>query len=322
MIRDLIRNTVAGLVGAAILLAPAAAHAAAVPVRTVVAFSADLGEFPEGITVDARGTVYLGMAAGGDVRQIRPDGSQRVVATLPVGTSGGFLLGLASPSPRVVYAANSSREAATHGVWQIIDGGFGPVAARRIAALPPQGQPNGLALDPRGNIYVGDSLLGVIWRITPNAPWLVERWSADPLLAPSAPGGIGANGVLVHRGALFVANTDAGTIVRIPILANGRPGPAAVYAADRLLVGADDLAFDARDNLYVTSFSANTLNRVTPARRVDVLAGAADGLDYPAGLEFGRTARDATTLYLVDVGGNFNQPKLQAALIGIPGPAI
>jgi sugar lactone lactonase YvrE len=315
-----------GLLGAAaglaVMLMPtptaAAATTASVPVHTVITFLPDRGEYPEGIAVDRRGASYVGIAGTGEVRRFAPDGAQRSVTTLPIGTSGGFLLGLATPRPGVLYVADNSHEAATHGIWEVVDRPGG-ATARLLAPLPPEGQPNGVATDAAGNVFVGDSLLGVVWRITPAGR--VQRWSDDALLAPSTVFGIGANGVLVHDGALYVANTDLGTIVRIPIRPDGTAGHAARWAADPLLVGADDIAFDARGNLYVSSFSANTLNRVGRDGRVTVLADAADGLDYPAGIEFGGSPADCTTLYIVDVGGNFNQPKLQAARIGIPGAA-
>jgi sugar lactone lactonase YvrE len=311
----------AGLVLGAALLVPTAADAATVPIRTVVQFLPDQGEYPEGVTVDRFGARYVGVASTGEIRRIAPDGSQRTVTTLPIGTSGGFLLGLATPEPGVLYVADNSHEAATHGIWKVVDRGpAAPATARLLAPLPPAGQPNGVATDGWGNIFVGDSLLGVVWRVSPAGQ--VRRWSDDPLLAVPAGGFIGANGTLVHHGALYVASTDQATIVRIPIRPDGSAGRATRYVTDPLLAGADDLAFDVRGNLYVTSYSANTLNRVTPDGRVTVLADATDGLDYPAGLEFGRGATDRATLYIVDVGGNFNQPKLQAAQVGVAGTTL
>jgi hypothetical protein len=100
-----------------------------------------------------------------------------------------------------------------------------------------------------------------------------------------------------------------------PVGSDGHAGRAVRYASDPRLLGADDLTFDANGNLYLSSSRLNTLTRVSPGGEITGLADASDGLDYTAGIEFGRTPRDRRTLYIVDVGGNFNQPKLQAARI-------
>src|SRR5260370_11741524 len=58
------------------------------------------------------------------------------------------------------------------GTWRVSPNG----SARRIAALPPGGIPNGMALDDRHRLlYVADSLLSVVWRAPP---------AARPLSAP------------------------------------------------------------------------------------------------------------------------------------------
>jgi sugar lactone lactonase YvrE len=305
--------------GLLVLAVPATAGAAAgtIELRTVITFDPNRGEYPEGIAVDARGAVYVGIAATGEVRRVAPDGTQRTVATLPIGSSGGFLLGLASPRPGVLLAADTTHEAGTHGVWRVVDQGPDrPGTATLVAPLPVEGQPNGIDTDAWGNAYVGDSILGVVWRI--DAHGTVTRWSDDPVLAAgSGPDdwGVGANGVFLRGGCVYVASSDQATIVRIPVLPGGRAGRAVPYARDPLLLGADDLTFDAAGNLYVSSSRLNTLTRVARGGGITVLADAADGLDYTAGIEFGRTPLDRHTLYLVDVGGNFNQPKLQAARI-------
>src|SRR5260370_9695425 len=98
-------------------------------------------------------------------------------------------------------------------------GGVGPNgSARRIAALPPGGFPNGMALDDRhGLLYVADSLLSVVWRGS-IADGTVSAWASGPQLAPS--GGLpflGANGPKLHGGAGWVSNTQLAALLRTPI---------------------------------------------------------------------------------------------------------
>jgi sugar lactone lactonase YvrE len=293
------------------------------PVTTVVAFDPQHNEFPEGLAMTRRGDIVVSMAFTGEVRHIDPAGRQRVLATIP--PAPGLLLGLTSPRPGLLYAALASSVAETHGVWAVTDDG----QTRRIAALDPAGQPNGITTDCDGNgittdcdgnIYVGDSLLGVVWRITPSGA--VERWSGDPLLTPDPASGVGlgANGVLVRDGDVYVANTDRALVARIPIRADGTAGPARTYVADPRLLGADDLAFDVRGNLYVTTDGlGNSLVRVTPAGRVGTIADQSDGLDYAAGMRFGSGQRDRATLFIANVGLNFGRPAVLAVDVGVSG---
>ena len=83
---------------------------------------------------------------------------------------------------------------------------------------------NDVTFDAAGNLFVTESTTGQIFTIaaanvlTPNSLQLLV---ASPGIAPLAEGGIGANGIAFVSGGLFVANTDAGTIVRFdPAAAN------------------------------------------------------------------------------------------------------
>ena len=76
---------------------------------------------------------------------------------------------------------------------------------------------NDVTFDAAGNLFVTESTTGQIFTIgaanvlTPNSLQLLV---ATPGIAPLAAGGVGANGIAFASGGLFVANTDAGTIVR------------------------------------------------------------------------------------------------------------
>jgi hypothetical protein len=76
----------------------------------------------------------------------------------------------------------------------------------RVAALPADGIPNGIALDQRhGVIYVADSLLSTIWRVSV-ATGAVTAWASGAQLAPD--GGLGANGLKLH-GARYGSATPS-----------------------------------------------------------------------------------------------------------------
>jgi hypothetical protein len=82
---------------------------------------------------------------------------------------------------------------------------------------------------------------------------------------PGAGFGVGANGLAFWRGDLYVANTDRGRIVRIPIDVDGSAGVPATFVEDAAIAFADGIAFDVLGNLYVVnSLLANTLVRIGP----------------------------------------------------------
>jgi sugar lactone lactonase YvrE len=300
---------------AAALAAPGAAVPATVPLRTVLSLDPNANEYPEGIAIDRRGNIYFGLAADGRILRLGPNGSRSTLTTLPIGT--GLLLGLAVDEFGNVYAGLASFDPATHGIWRITPDG----ESHRYAALDPTGFPNGLAFDDRGNLYASDSYLATVWRIGPGGG-TAEPWLQSPLLAgdPVNGFGIGANGVAFWRGDLYVANTDRGSIVRVPVGTDGAAGTPAVYVANPAIAFADGIAFDVRGSLYVVnSLLTNTLVRIAPDRTLETLATAADGLDYCASVAFGTGRSERTQLYIANVGANFNRPSVMKADVGVPG---
>lgn len=165
------------LILGAITAVPASA---AVPIQTIATFDASAGEEPEGLALDHRGNIYVGLFGTGEIRRIAPDGTETTLARLPVGLAG--VLGIATRSgDNAVYALLASFDPSTHGIWRVgFDG-----SATRIAALDPNGLPNGIAFDHHGDLYVSDSFLGLIWRLAPgDTP---EVWVHDPLLEGDPP---------------------------------------------------------------------------------------------------------------------------------------
>jgi hypothetical protein len=101
----------------ALLFGALAGTATAAPVETVATFDRARGEFPEGVAVDKRQRVHVGLALTGEIRTLAPDGASTTLVRLPVG--GGFLVGLATDATGNVYAALASFDPATHGVWRV-----------------------------------------------------------------------------------------------------------------------------------------------------------------------------------------------------------
>ena len=293
---------------------------AAAQVQTLALFDPSKGEFPEGVAVDKRQHLYVGLALTGEIRRFDPQGAPSTLTTLPVGA--GFLLGLATDAPGAVYAAVASFDPATHGVWRVERDGL----QERIAALPPNGVPNALAFDNTGDLYVTDSALGAIWRI-PRGGGL-ELFVQHPLLEPQgcsfAPG---ANGLALSQRSLLVANTCSGRIVRIPITHDGSAGAPTTLIERNDLIGADGVALDVRRNIYVVMFggpAGGRLVRISPDGRLEELAGEADGLTGPASLAFGtgRDSRKAMFITNFDLFSTTPNPTLVRVDVGIPGQPL
>jgi sugar lactone lactonase YvrE len=308
---------------AAIVLALAVGLAAgpaqaSVPIHTVLAFNPAAGEFPEGIAIDKRGNLYTSLIEPvGEVRVLRPGGEQQVVAHFPV--SGFGPLGLAADAAGALYVAVASFDPATEGVYRIHPDGTS-------TRLPGTGSilfPNGIALDKRGAIYATDSISGAVWRIPPGGS--AELWAQSPLLEGNGSAGlgfpIGANGIAFRPGQVIVANTEGGSLVRIPVEPNGSAGTPAVIAQGPDLFGADGVALGVLGNVYVAVNTQSMLLRVSPGGATTTLATAADGLENPASLAFGTGMGQRRTLFLTNfaIFSATPHPAVLAAAVGEPG---
>jgi len=286
-------------------------------VTTIWTFDPTQSQLPEGIALDKEGNIYVGLYPTGQIWKITSDGQQSVFATLNVGTSGGGLVGITLDGMGGMYVCDATFEAATHGIWHVDQNG----ATTMLAALDPTGFPNAIALDKAGNLYVTDSYLGEIWKVSSSGEASV--WIKSPLLDPASPTCCyGANGIEFDRGDLFVANTDLGTIVRIKPGEEDSAPRADVYVKSPALVGADGLSFDVRHNMYVTADYQNTLLEVTADGEIQTLATIKDGLDFPADTAFGEAHGQRTFLFWTSGGWNFMKPTIQKMDVGIPGAPL
>ena len=315
-----LRATLATTLAFAIVVSAGPASAS-VPIRTVVAFDPTAGEFPEGLTIDHRGTIYASLIEPvGEIRAFSRGGEQAVIAHLPV--LGFGPLGLALDTAGHPYVAVASFDPSTEGVYRIHPDG----SSSRIAGTGAIAFPNGIAFDKQGNLFVTDSIAGAVWRIAPGGS--AEIWAQSPLLQGNGAAGlgfpIGANGIAVWHRQVIVANTEGASLVRIPVNPDGGSGPAAVIAQGPNLFGADGIALSVHGNIYVAVNSQSTLLRVAPNGSVTTLATAADGLENPASLAFGTGRAQRKTLFMTNfaVFSSSPSPAILAAAVGEPGQPL
>ena len=271
------------------------------PVNPVAHFDLAAGQLPENIVLDRRGSVDVTFAGSRQVARISAVGTTTVLGTLPApSTTDGqntpvlyfpLATGLVRTECGRIYALYAAGTRELTGLWQIRPG----TTPRRVAPLPAAALPNGMALgSDEKEVYVADSALGVVYRID-LAGGAVSTWAHGPELAPT--GYLGANGVKVHRGAVWVSNLDQGTLLRIPITSHGRAGR--IQTAARGLVGIDDFAFTGEGNTLLAALNQpNTVELVEPGRGHHTVLTAADGLQGPTAVAVrGRTVYVPSAAY-------------------------
>ncbi len=297
-----------------LVVAPASAAAAPVAdARIAVQFDHARGQLPENIVLEPDGTAVVTLAAARQVAAVSPAGDTRVLATLPAPADGGintpalgFALttGIARSQDGTLYVLYATGTADLTGVWRLRPGG----TPQRIAALPADGLPNGMALDERkGVLYIADSVLGTIFAV-PAAGGTPTVWSNAPALARTA--FLGVNGVRLRHGALWATNLDHGTLLRIP-LRGDRPGPIQVRAEG--LAGIDDFAFTGRGGDIIAALvTANTVVRIRPDGTTTTVLTAADGLQNPTSVAVrGETVYVTNAAYLTATDPNLLLARLQ-----------
>ncbi|WP_203994487.1 hypothetical protein [Sphaerisporangium rufum] len=281
----------------------AATPSTAVTSRIAVHFDLAKGQQPENIALAPDGTAYVTFAAARQVAAISPKGTIRILATLPAPAEGGapalgFALttGIVRTADGMLYFLYASGDATTTGLYRLRPGR----TPQRIAALPANGLPNGLAYDePAKTFYLTDSVLGSISTV-PLRGGPARTWSSAPELA--AAGFLGANGIKVRHGAIWATNLDQGTLLRIPI-GKGRPGPVQVKATG--LAGIDDIAFTGNgDDEVVAALNApNKVVRIDSGGRTVTLLTA--GLQNPTSVAArGRTLYVLSAAYLTATDPN------------------
>ncbi|MFH9552883.1 hypothetical protein [Streptomyces sp. NPDC017435] len=294
---------VGALVASAVaVLSPTAASAVSAPLsnaRIATHFDLAEGQTPENVALAPGGSAYVTFAKGRQIAKVSPKGTVRIVATLPAPADGGvhtpalgfpLTAGIVRAHDGILYFLYATGTPDLTGVWRLRPGG----EPQRIAALPADGLPNGLALDARTHtLYVADSVRGTIWSV-PTRGGTPTDWSTAPELAPA--GFLGANGLKVHDGAVWATNLDKGTVLRIPVLGSGRAGHIQTRATG--LPGIDDIAFTGHGNQLLAALDGpNEVALVEPDGSRSTVLTAADGLQNPTSI-----ALRGHTVYVLNAG--------------------
>ena len=270
-------------------------------VEVIVAFDIEAGELTEGVTVDADGNVFVSLtplaqvvkvAAGGDTAE--PFGA---VTGLAEGDLG--MLGVAAAPSGDIYGAVVSTSPDANGVWKF-DAETG--AEERVPGSESIAFPNAISFGENGDVYMTDSVGGSVW-IAENGG-SAEVWIQDPLLEGNMSLGfgipLGANGIDVRDGVVYVGVIETASIVTIPIMDDGSAGEAALWAKLPSGNHVDGIILDAEGNVIVAAPTSNLVLRVHTDGTMDALATVSDGLDAPASVAYYEDADGNASIYTVN----------------------
>jgi len=301
----------AGLATAPVAVA-ASASAATAPLsdaREVAHFNINAQQQPENITLLPGGAADVTFNRSRQVARVGTDGSVTILATLPAPTTGTATASgiVRAPDGSLYVNYNAGSQS---GIWRIPPGGGTPV---QVVAMPDVKVLNGLALDRGADaLYATDSTTGTVWKIslrTGTASLWAEGTDLEPNTVNSS--GLGANGIKVHDGAVWVSNTDKGTLLRIPIGAHGTAGTVATVAQG--LTAIDDFAFTGDGDTVLAALDfANEVALVQPDGTHQIVLTATDGTENPTSI-----AVRGSTVYVAS-GAYFTHtdPNLLLATLG------
>jgi sugar lactone lactonase YvrE len=301
------------MVLAAAIALVAASAAQAATLTTFATFDPAKFEIGENLVFDQGNNLFVSLILSNEVRKITPDGVQSTYATFngaPGSLTAGLVINDGTGDLFVAYDP-----AGQNSVIYVVH----PDRSKQVFATFPNGALlNGMTPDDDGNLYLADSALGVVWRVSAagGAPtiWL-------DLHAPGSFQLPGPNGIKFdkHQQNLFVSVSNQGTIYRIPVDQNGQPGTPMVFATN---LTPDDFTFDELGNLYVATEPRHSVVRVHPDGTEETIASAADGLQNTTAVLFGRHGDARLDLYILSAlipPGPASRPGVYVLHVGLPG---
>jgi sugar lactone lactonase YvrE len=295
-----------GAASLAITTSASAVTASLSDVREVAHFDVSTPLQPENITLEPGGAADLTFNRSREVGRVGTDGSLTILATLPVSSTGSAIASgivrLPDGTLYVNYNAGSQS-----GIWRISADGR---TAVQFIALPDALFLNGLALDlGQDAVYATDSGSGAVWKVSLKTG-TASIWAQSAALQPTSSSGKGANGIKVHDGAVYVSNTQQGTLMRISIEAHGAAGPLTTVAQG--VTGIDDFAFTGEgDTVLAAQNAISQASIVYSDGTHQTVLTAADGLSNPTSVAVrGSTVYITSGAYFTQVDPNLLLAKL------------
>ncbi len=266
---------------------------------------------PDGLAVDAAGNLFIADTFNHRIRRVSPDG---IISTVAGSEFGGFFSGdggpatdasLAFPQGVAVDAAGNLFVADTfnHRIRQVSpDDIISTVAGNGICGFSGDGgpatnaslaNPDGLAVDAAGNLFIADTFNNRIRRVSPDGIISTVAgsefggfFSGDGGPATDASLAFPQGVAVDAAGNLFVADTFNHRIRQVSpdgiistVAGNGIRGLSGDGgpATNASLANPDGLAVDAAGNLFIADSSNHRIRRVSPDGIISKVAGSEFG---------------------------------------------
>ena len=254
----------------------------------------------EGIAVTPQGDIYVGGEAG-QIYRIADDRPQQV------GSTGGFLLGLAADAEGRIFAIDNTAKK----VWR-----FDPASGALDVFAGASGEfkvPNWGAFGPDGAYYLTDS---GDWMAGDGRIWVVragagaELWTEECRAFP--------NGCcLSPDGArLYVVESVPGAIVEVAIETSGRAGRRRVLC-DLGVAVPDGIACATDGSLIVACYRPDVVYRWHPQDGLSILAADPRGTVLAAPTNVAFSGPDLETLVVPNLG-RWHLTRGRLGVAGVP----
>ena len=263
---------------------------------------------PGRVEVDSNGNVYISDTANNRVRKVTPDGTITTVAgggalaPSPTGDNGPAVNAELN-QPRAIifdpagnlYIADSGnnrvRKVGTDGIITTIAGNGTPgnTGDGGPAINAQLNNPNGLAFDPAGNLYIADAYNFKVRRVDPSG--VITTYAGTGLPGSGGDGGPASGATLRQpyalaedaAGNLYISDFSGQTIRRIDRTSgvittfagasvpgfSGDGGPATAAQ----LYGPTGMAFDSTGNLYFTDLYNQRVRKIDRSGIITTVAG-------------------------------------------------
>lgn len=288
-------------------------HKPKLPLSVEVIYEFPPGTFLENIAVRRNGQILTTVATAPEIYQVDPSGKRDPILlySFPATT----VTGIVELQPDVFYVAtgNSSSDGpfgtvtGSFAVWKLNLRPFSislgkPAEVTKIVTFPKARLLNGVAvLDHRkGLLLIADSLLGLIWRLNVYTKE-IKVFTDDPLTkaSPDSNLPIGVNGIKLYHGAVYFTNPSRNIIARLNFNHDGTSnGPAVIVVK---VIGVDDFAIGS-DGAFFAAVNIGSALAYASAAGGDVKI-LANITANPTAVAFGRTSKDARSVYLSSAGG-------------------